>query len=100
MSSAVEAADADYIVGRGPRDLGDASPRYRAAYHKRYSELLAIARDMQHCPPCSKEWHAWLDWTLPPEPIVLCSPGRPSVREMRAHQEVRTRTGEAHRARP
>ena len=88
MSSAAEVAEADYIAARRQRDLTGADPRYRAAYQERYSELLAIAKDMQHCPPCSASWQAWLEWRLLPAPIVLCSPNR-TVREIAASQEAR-----------
>ena len=89
VNSAAEAAESDYIAARGPRDLAQASPRYQAAYHERYGQLLAIARDMHHCPPCSKSWQSWLEWRLPPAPIVLCPAGKPSVRQIAEHQEAR-----------
>jgi len=40
------------------------------------------------CGPCSSLWLRWLDYTLPPPPIVLCSPGR-TVGEIQASQERR-----------
>jgi len=42
----------------------------------------------QRCEPCSAAWLAWLDYRLPPAPIVLCSPNR-SAREIAASQQRR-----------
>lgn len=40
------------------------------------------------CDPCWAAWHRWLDYRIPPAPIVLCSPNR-GVREIAASAERR-----------
>jgi hypothetical protein len=42
------------------------------------------------CGPCSALWMRWLDYELPPPPIVLCSPNR-TAREIQASQERRSK---------
>ena len=45
------------------------------------------------CPPCSREWMAWLDYRLPPPPVGLVSiGGRNKVREVADRREARYRT--------
>jgi hypothetical protein len=40
------------------------------------------------CPPCAAASMRWLDYSPPPVPVVLCSPGR-TAREIRLSQERR-----------
>jgi hypothetical protein len=49
-----------------------------------------VAMRSSLCPPCSREWHAWLDWTLPPPPVRLISIGN-DRREIAWRQEARYR---------
>ena len=46
---------------------------------------------MSLCPPCSREWQAWLDYRLPPPPIRIDGTGIRRVMDIRYYHERRHR---------